>query len=171
VSDKVRVCPLPTTAFLRAYRERGAYTDCLSLDVAGAVSLGDYVTTFYTSAAFRLERVILSLLLGMRSTDAQAAALGEGTTDRFAAWHVEQRSAEQILLCDHQSRTRSWLMVAPIEGGSAGAGTRLYFGTAVTQVDKSRGGRAVARFVFRALLWFHKLYARVLLWGAGRRLG
>jgi hypothetical protein len=136
-----------------------------------AVSLGDYVTAFYTSAAFRPERVILSLLLGMASTDAQAAQLGEGMTDEFAAWHVEQRSADQILLCDHQSRTRSWLMVAPIEEDGAQTGTRLYFGTAVTQVDKNRGGRAVARFVFWALLWFHKLYARVLLWGAGRRLG
>jgi hypothetical protein len=158
---------LPETSLLHAYCDAGAYADCYALDVGGAVTLARYVTAFYTSAVFRPERWLLSLVLRMPSTDEEAMRLGEGTTDRFAAWTVEARDVDQIMLCDYQARTRSWLMVAPLPGG----GTRLYFGTAVTTIDKTRTGRALARTTFHALLWFHKLYARALIGGAARRLG
>jgi hypothetical protein len=167
--DRSNVIALPETALLRPYRDSGAYTDCLTCDVIGVVTLADYVTAFYTSAAFRPERVLLSVLLGMRSSDAEAAQLGTGATDRFAAWTVEARDDDQILLCDYQSRTRSWLMVAPISGERAVAKTRLYFGTAITKIDEGRAAQALAGFAFWALLWFHKAYARGLLWGAARR--
>jgi hypothetical protein len=170
MKSKVQARALPETAFLSAYRDKGAYTDCLTLDVEGSVSLEQYVTAFYTSTAFRPERAILSRLLGMHSSDDDAARLGAGTIDRFAAWTVEQRSADQILLCDYQSRTRSWLMIVPLDREGGGAATRLHFGSAVTQIEEGRAASAFARFMFWALLWFHKLYARFLLEGAGKSL-
>jgi hypothetical protein len=174
---KVQARSLPNTSLLCAYRDRGAYTDCYTLDVAddvaggvtGGVSLERFITAFYQSRAFRLERFILALLLGMKSSDAEAAQLGAGSLDRFAAWSVEARRDDQILLCDYQTRTRSWLMVLPILDAAGTPATRLHFGTAVTQVDESRAASAFAGFVFWALLWFHKAYARVLL--AGVRQG
>lgn len=57
-------------------------------------------------------------------------------------------------------------MVAPEAPGR----TKLYFGTVVTKVDKTAIRRALAALVFRSLLWFHKLYARTLLWSAAKRL-
>jgi hypothetical protein len=151
--------PLPPNALLKAYRNSGAYTDCLARDVRGAVSLADYITAFYTSRVFQPERLILSILLSMPSTDDDVAGLAAGTRDRFAAWTVEHRTDTQILLCDYQSRTRSWLMVAPLGADM----TRLYFGSAVTQVDKTKMRRALATLAFHALLWFHKAYAKALI--------
>jgi hypothetical protein len=163
-------CALPETALLRRYQDRGAYTDCFSYDVSGAVTLADYITAFYTSAAFRPERFILGMLLHIQSTDEDVGKLANATIERFAAWTVEARDRHQILLCDYQSRTRSWLMVESINGDRAGARTRLYFGTAVTQIDKTPARRAFASFVFWALLWFHKIYSRILIGMAGRRV-
>jgi hypothetical protein len=158
--------PLPRNALLNTYAERGAYTDCFTYEVAGTVSLADFIRAFYTSRAFRPERWILSVLLSMPSTDADVAQLAAGMVTRFAAWTLEQRSDDQILLCDYQSRTRSWLMVSPAGPNR----TKLYFGTAVTQVERSRSGRAFARFVFWSLLWFHKAYARMLIGSAAQHL-
>ncbi len=158
--------PLPPHSFLSAYHAQGSYTDCLIRDVPGSISLSAYLTAFYNSLFFRPERVILSLLLSMKATNADVAQLAEGTTERFSAWTVERRDQVQILLCDFQSRTRSWLMVEPLDSGM----TRLYFGTAITPVDRTKSGRAAARVVFWALLWFHKIYARALIWSAAKRL-
>jgi hypothetical protein len=105
---------LPANALLNIYAERGAYADCFTCEVAGTVSLADYIGAFYTSRAFRPERLILAVLLFMPSTDEDVAQLAAGMSTRFAAWTVEQRSEDQILLCDYQSRTRLWLMVSPV---------------------------------------------------------
>jgi hypothetical protein len=73
------------------------------------------------------------------------------------------------LLTDMTGRTRSWLMVAPTGNGDSG-GTQLYFGSAVVPVaDLATGARRMG-FVFGALLGFHKLYSRALLWSARRKL-
>jgi hypothetical protein len=157
---------LPPDALLNAYRDSGTYTDCLTCDVRGALSLADYITAFYTSPVFRPERLILSILLSMPSTDDDVAGLAAGTKDRFAAWTVERRTDTQILLCDYQSRTRSWLMVAPLGADM----TRLYFGSAVTQVDETKTGRALAKLAFQTLLWFHKAYAKALISSAAIKL-
>ena len=100
------------------------------------------------------------------STDAEAGELALGARDRFAAWTVEGRSADQLLLADAMGGTRSWLMTEPGEGGS----TRLYVGSAV--VPRRRDGSATPRmgFLFHALLGFHRLYSRALLKAARRRL-
>lgn len=146
---------------LRSYAARGAYTDCFVTDVAASVSLAAFVEAFYTSAAFKCERVVLTLV-GKPSSDDDARRLARGESDKFAAWTVEARAADQLLVCDYLSRTRSWLMVEPIADG----GTRLYFGSAVVPV-RAGSGRVRLGFVFSALLPAHKVYARLLL-GAAR---
>ncbi|HEX4848549.1 MAG TPA: hypothetical protein VFV30_10435, partial [Novosphingobium sp.] len=128
--------------------------------VPRAVSLTEFISAFYTSGAFRPERWLLGALLGKRADDSDVARLAAGQSERFSAWSVEARREDQILLCDYQGRTRSWLMVSPTEGD-----TRLHFGSAVVPAK----GRA-ERGVFRALLWFHRWYSVHLLSGAVSRL-
>lgn len=158
-------CVLPESALLRRYREAGAYTDCYALDVAAPVAQATYVEAFYTTWVFKLERAILAAFVARRSTDAQARALAHGKVDGFAAWRVEARTENQLLLCDYRGRTCSWLMAAPIEGG-----TRLYFGSAVIPIVDARTGRQAMGGAFAALLGFHKAYSRVLLRAAAARL-
>lgn len=151
-------CPLPPNALLRAYQLDGGYADCYSTDLPLAVTHGRYVEAFYTTPLFKTERLILRLAIGKPSTDAQARQLAAGTLDAFAAWTVEKRADDQLLLADIYGRTRSWLMVEPIAGG-----TRLYFGSAVVP-------RARQRRSFGLLLGFHRLYSKALLASARRRL-
>jgi hypothetical protein len=72
---------------------------------------------------------------------------------------------DQLLLCDFQGRTRSWLMSAPDSTGPSPA-TTLNFGSAVVP-QKPHGPMGPA---FRALLGFHHLYSRALLRSAVMRL-
>lgn len=151
---------LPADALLERYRQSGHFTDCRAVDVARSVSLGELIAAFYNSAAFRPERWLLGLVLGRGANAANVASLAAGTTERFAAWTVEARLPDQLLLCDFQSKTRSWLMVEPLLHG-----TRLYFGSAVVTSHSSFDA-----FVFRALLWFHAAYSQVLLRSAAKDL-
>lgn len=167
--SSIRSCPLPDAALLHAYRDNGAYTDCFAADVAGSISHEQFVAAFYTTWVFKLERAILKWAVAKPSTDAEAKQLAAGAIDKFAAWSVEQRCADQLLMSDFQSRTRSWLMVAPVTVGSI-AGTRLYFGSAVVPVTNRKTGKAELGPVFRAMLGFHKLYSVVLLRAAVTRL-
>lgn len=164
---RIRTCALPDHALLRPYLDRGAYTDCYVTEVARPASHAQYVEAFYTTAVFKLERLLLAWLVGRPSSDAQARELASGLTTAFAAWTVEARATDQVLLCDFHGRTRSWLMVAPVPDTGS---TRLYFGSAVVQVRDRRTGREGLGFAFRALLGFHKLYSRVLLRAAVNRL-
>lgn len=163
----VRRCELPPEALLAAYAQGGAYTDCYCTDSAQPVSHAAYVEAFYTTWVFKTERVLLRWLAARPSTDAQARQLAVGANQAFAAWHVEARGPDQLLMCDMTGRTRSWLMVA---AGPAPTGTRLYFGSAVVPVAQARSGRPSMGGLFRALLGFHTLYSRVLLAAARRRL-
>ncbi|MDP3858818.1 MAG: hypothetical protein Q8Q73_13760 [Stagnimonas sp.] len=158
-------CALPEGALLLRYAGAQGYADCYRTEVPGPVSLAQYVEAFYTSPLFRLERGILKLAVARPSSDAQARQLGEGRIDAFAAWTVEARAPGQLLLCDYQGRTRSWLMVLPLPERT---GTRLYFGSAVVPTPRSvQRGRPAMGWLFRALLGFHRLYSRLLL-GAAR---
>ena len=161
-------CPVPADAFLVNYAQGGAYVDCYVAEITRAVSQAEYVETFYTGALFKVERRLLAWFASRPSTDADAKALAAGNADTFAAWRVEQRSADQLLLCDFTGRTRSWLMVAPVDGQTAG--TRLYLGSAVVPVLNKASGRAELGIPFKALLGFHKLYSRALLSAAHSRL-
>lgn len=166
---RVRSCPLPDGALLRGYLREGAYTDCYVTDFAGLVSHAQYVTAFYTTFLFKLERLILAWCASKPSTDAGAEQLAAGTSEVFAAWHVEQRSENQLLLCDFRGATRSWLMVAPGTNGSSQS-TRLYFGSAVVARRNARTGTPRLALGFRLLLGFHKCYSVLLLCSAQRRL-
>ena len=165
----IRACPLPEDALLSKYAQAGAYTDCLTTEICRPVSHAAYIEAFYTSRIFKLERLLLAWLMHKPSTDAQARALTSGASDSFAAWRVEARTADQLLICDFLGYTRSWLMIAPPGDGGA-AGTRLYFGTAVVPARDTVSGQATWTFSFRMLLPFHKLYARTLLYAARLRL-
>ncbi len=129
----------------------------------------EFVTAFYVTPLFRLERWLLAFLVARPSTDAEAKALASGNRDSFAAWNVEGRADDQLLMCDFRGRTRSWLMIARIGGGDS-SGTRLYFGSAVIPTIHRQSGRYTLGFAYRALLGFHKLYSRMLLRAASARL-
>jgi hypothetical protein len=152
----VAPCPLPPQALLARYARDGSYVDCYVTEIARTVSHAQYVEAFYTTAVFRLERLILKWAVSRPSSDEEARRLAAGEIGAFAAWRVENRAEDQLLLCDLLGGTRSWLMVAP----AGPARTRLYFGSAVVRLS---GG-------YRALLAFHKLYSRVLLGAARSRL-
>lgn len=166
----IRRCALPDAALLQRHAGSGAYADCYTADVAGSVSLAAFVEAFYTTGVFKLERLILRWLASRPSTDAQVSQLADGTLTTFAAWSVEDRTADQLLLADFTGRTKSWLMVAAHDDPRS-AGTRLYFGSAVVPVRDRGTGRARLGFVFRALMGFHQLYSRILLQAARARLG
>ena len=162
----VRRCSLPEDALLRKYLHSGGYTDCYVTEVAQPVSHVAYVEAFYTTALFKVERLLLKWFASRPSTDVQAGDLARGTLDAFAAWTVEDRSPGQLLLSDVTGRTRSWLMIASGDNG----GTRLYFGSAVIPVTHARTGEKSLGFLFRVLLGFHKLYSRALLHASSKMI-
>jgi len=140
------------------------------VDVLGTVSHANYVEAFYTGRVFKIERFLLGLFWSKPSTDLEVKQLATGKTDRFSGWRVEDRSANQVLMRDIISgKTRSWLMVVPQAEGAAPA-TRLYFGSAVLAATTKATGEPRMDIAFVSLLWFHKLYSRILLGGARARL-
>jgi hypothetical protein len=158
--------PLPEYALLATYRAQGAYTDCFVVEVPGIISQAQFVEAFYTSWLFKVERMVLKYAVAKPSTDAQAVALAAGSRNDFAAWHLEARRPDQLLMCDYQGRTRSWLMVTPLEGPV----TRLSFGSAVVAVRR-RLGKKKMPMAFHVLLSIHRLYAKALLRAAVGQLG
>jgi hypothetical protein len=156
--------PASADTLLASYAASGGFTDGYRIDVEGEVDLERFVTAFYTTPLFRLERFVLSLF-GKSSTDTQVVALARGQTDAFAAWTVEGRRKDELLMCDFQNRTRSWFQVQPAPGG----GTRLRFGSAIVPI-RDADGRNRMGALFRALLGFHRLYSIALLDAAARRL-
>ena len=165
--------PLPEKALLVKYRDASrpgaarTYTDCYAASVEATVDLADFVFAFYTTPVFRLERLILKYLASRPSTDEQARALARGSTTAFAAWDVEDRRADQLLMCDLHQRTRSWFMVAPADNRSA---SLLLFGSAVVPVEGRANGEWSLGKGYQLLLGFHKLSSRILLNAARRRL-
>jgi len=158
---------LPATSLLRRYVGGEGYADCFETGVDGTASFEAYVEAFYTTPLFKLERGVLRWLAARPSSDDEARELAGGRREQFAAWTVEGRAPNQVLLADYTGRTRSWLMTAP---ASPGEGTRLYFGSAVVTRKDAKTGRASMGFTFDALLGFHKLYSRLLLGSARSRL-
>jgi len=152
----VQAAPLPPGSLLESYCVAGGYVDCFIAEVPRAVTLPQLIETFYTSHAFRPERWLIGVLLGKRADNRDVVRLAVGKTESFSAWSVEARREDQILLCDYQGSTRSWLMVRPVPGG-----TRLHFGSAVVKPGDP---------IFRALLGFHSFYSRCLLRGALSKL-
>ena len=102
----IEPCELPADALLRKYVSQGAYADCYATEVPGPVAHADYVEAFYTSGVFKLERLLLDWLASKPSTDDEARQLATGARDKFAAWSVEERTADQLLLREISGRTR-----------------------------------------------------------------
>ena len=165
----IETCPLPDGALLGRYAAPRAFTDCYVTEVGLPVTIARFVTAFYTTPVFRLERRILASALARPSTDAEAEQLANGLGDTFSAWRVEDRREDQLLVADMKGRTRSWFMVSPDQAGTAPR-TRLYFGSAVLPVVNPETGASGMSLGFRALLGFHHLYSEVLLSSARSRL-
>lgn len=152
----VRAITVPSGALLAAYDGRG-HVDAYAADLPRPVDLPDFIRAFYDSPAFRPERWILAAV-GHRGSAADLAALADGRGSRFAAWTLEARRPDEVLLAAFS--TRSWLAVEP-----RGTGCTLHFGSAVVARADGRLGPG-----FHALLGFHRLYSRVLLGTAARAL-
>jgi hypothetical protein len=165
----IKSCALPERALLGSYNHDGVYTDCYVTEVPDSVALAEYVTAFYTSPVFKLERMILEWMVSWPATDTDARQVAEGLNEKFAAWHVECRDEQQLLLSDFWDRTRSWFMVVPRDAAN-GKSTALYFGSAVVPYKDSATGQPRLGAGFRALLGFHKFYSVVLLYAAKQRL-
>ena len=168
---RVSESPLPDAALLARYRRRerepgaSAYVDCFRTRVDTAVTIGEFVASFYQTRLFRLERFVLARAAGFESTDRDAVAVAEGSAERFAAWQVEARAPNELLLADLSGRTRSWFRVE-----ASGSGTALYFGSAVLPVVDRETGEARRMRAFRWLLGFHRVYSVLLLAAARRKL-
>jgi hypothetical protein len=169
ISAPVRSSELPAQALLEVYQRPGHYVDCYVCAVARAVTLADFVTAFYTSAVFWPERVLLHALLARPSTKQQIEQFARAESNVLAAWTVEARASDQVLLADMLGRTKSWLMVAAT-GSTASPRTQLYFGSAVVPARRAGADHATLSPVVGALLPLHKLYSRALLHAACRGL-
>lgn len=166
MATPVRPAPLPAGALLARYRDAAHYSDCFATTVRGRPAHAAYVEAFYTSWAFRIERAVLALA-SLPSTDADAARLAAGESDAFAAWRVEARADGQLLLCDRNGRTRSWLMCAAVRDANAAT---LYFGSAIVPAAEAAPGADPLGSPYRQLLGFHGRYSRILLRAAAARL-
>jgi hypothetical protein len=156
---------LPANTLLEKYSIKGTYVDCYSTEVPGQVSLPEFIFAFYTTPLFRLERLILRLAVSKPSADIQARQLADSSSNKFAAWYVENRSENELLMCDFRGRTRSWLMVVPLNMASDPR-TRLYFGSVVVPLRNSKTGKLSLGFTYKALLGFHRIYSILLLYSA-----
>jgi hypothetical protein len=172
MSRSAKPCPLPPETLLARYCDgAGTYTDSFVIEAPGAIALHDLVEAFYSSPAFKLELLVVGILFGKRWSDRQAGQLARCETADFSAWRVWERTADQLLMREIISdKTRSWLMVQPQRGEPAPT-TRVYFGTAVLPVGEDAKGRPRMSVLFAPLLVFHRLYSRLLLGSAVRRLG
>ena len=150
---------LPEEALLARYVKGQHYTDCFSSDVGTTVTLEQFVYALYTGFIFRLERLVLKWLVSKPSSDEAASQVAAGTRNDFAAWAVEDRAENQLLMTDFRGQTRSWFMVEPVDSDH----TRLYFGSAVIARRQAGEHAGKPSLTYRVLLPMHKAYSRVLL--------
>lgn len=167
--SSVKSHPLPAGALLSRYQKPFFHTDCYFTEVSVHVSFEEFVLAFYSTWLFRLERFILKRAVSRPSTNAELARLASGDASEFAAWSVEDRSENQLLLSDFQGRTRSWLMATHLETEYSDR-TGLYFGSAIVPVLDKKTGEHRLGIGYEALLGFHKLYSTALLSAAATRL-
>lgn len=158
--------PVVADSLLQAYSEPPGFADAYVMEIPRRVHLAEFVESFYVTWLFKLERALLSLA-GRPSTDVQASKLAQGQATDFSAWTVEGRTERELLLCDVTGRTRSWFMVEPTM--AATESTRIYFGSAITAIGRTRGNASIG-LIFKALLGFHHVYSVALLNSAAARL-
>jgi hypothetical protein len=162
---------LPTDALLNIYKTNGSHTDCYSTEIRLDISFEQFVYAFYSTPLFKLERFILKWIVDRPSSDKDIEKLLNSSSNVFAAWTIEQRTDNQLLLCDFQQRTRSWFNVSSMNNNNT-VTTRLYFGSAVVpkKTQTSKSTKTNLGVLFTALLGFHKLYSILLLFSAKKRL-
>jgi hypothetical protein len=162
----IEKCTVPAQTLLDKYLVNGAYADCYTTEVSSSLSLPEYIFSFYTTPLFKVERLILRFTVSKPSTDVQARQLADGKIHKFAAWHVEGRSKNELLMCDFLERTRSWFKVIPV----GQTRTRLFFGSAISSSQHPKTGKVSLGFGFRMLLGFHQIYSMLLLHSARSRI-
>ena len=158
----VHVGKLPEDALSFKYAKNSAYTDCFFVDISRKVTFEEFIESFYTTSLFKVERILLSVIVRKPSSDEDAKQLSKGIIKRFAVWTVEQRLSNQVLLCDFTNNTRSWFMIEH-QGGTQTDVTRLYFGSVVVPKSVSELGHASFGYLFHLLSGFHNVYSRALL--------
>jgi len=151
---------------LANYSMDGTYTDFYRTEISGQVQFSEFIFYFYTTSLFKLERLILKLSVSKPSTDVQARQLANNEINKFAAWHVEDRIENEILMCDFLGHTRSWFKVIPVSETR----TQLYFGSAISSRQNPKTGKLSLGFGFRWLLGFHQIYSILLLHFARSRI-
>jgi len=156
---------VPQSSLLVRYVDGDNFVDCYTTRVDESVTLERFVRAFYTTRLFKAERFVLSWIAAKPSSDADVVRLARADTDSFAAWRVEAREANELLLRDFLGNTRSWLKCE-----QDAAGTRLFFGSAVVARSLDAQGRPVLGWRFRALLGFHRRYSVALLNAAVKQL-
>ncbi len=157
---------LPDTAFLARYEaQEHTHTDCFHTSLSKDVPLEDFINAFFNTWLFRIERLILKLTVKKPSTDEDIAKLAKGTSSTMAAWVIEERDEDQLLLQVPNTPIRTWLMRA-----SEGDQTHLYFGSAILPARRDSNGKPALGHIFVVLMGFHRLYARALLSCAKRKL-
>jgi len=170
----VKKVKIPDIGLLNRYRLNGAYADCFCVEVLGKVSHQAFIKAFYKTKVFKLERLILRWIVSKPSSDEQVDLLAAGKINAFAAWTVEQRCEDQLLLCDFQGKTRSWLMVEHCLSASENSTktqTRLYFGSAIVPTKKNKKTSKLSLGLsFDLLLGLHTFYSKVLLGAAKNNL-
>jgi hypothetical protein len=169
----IKKSSIPKLALLNRYSINGAYTDCFSVVLTNEYSHQAFVEAFYTTKLFKLERLILKWLVSKPSSDQQVQLLAAGKITEFAAWQVEARCDNQLLLCDYQGQTRSWLMLENLssdEALSSKKQTRLYFGSAIVPTKNGKTGQSSLGITFKLLLGLHTLYSKALLSAAKKLL-
>jgi len=163
---EVQQIRVPQGSFLDRFAQQGGvYTDCFAVEIDADIAFADYIEAFYTTPLFKAERMILGLLAKAPSKDDQAHLLGTGEIDEFAVWRVKERAESQLLM-KAIGRTSSWFMTVPFSPGR----TRLMFGSVVVPEGYPKPGADKMGFGFSALLGLHKLYSRLLLASAHKRL-
>lgn len=162
VSDR----PVPPASLLgRLAAERRAFADAYALRLPRRVTLAEFVEAFYTTRLFKLERWLIART-GRPSSDADVRALARGEDRRMAAWTVEARAGDELLMHEDSGATRSWFKAEAGEGG-----TTLWFGSALVPRRRGPGGEPRFGWMVNALMGFHRAYSRALLKAAARKLG
>ncbi|MBO6527514.1 hypothetical protein [Erythrobacter sp.] len=161
----VTACDVPEGSLLAAFGGPQDYRDCFCREVAGTVTLTEFIERFYCSTAFRPERIVLGLI-GRGASSADVRALAHGQADAIAVWKVVERREDEILLESRGTGTASWLAVGSLHPGAEAVSartprTRLLFGSWVGNLEQS-GWRVMQRP--------HQWYSRFLLGGV-RGLG
>lgn len=155
----VRKSEIPATALAQSYLEATmTRVDCYKISTPDQLSLEDFVGQFYRGRLFRFERIMIKIVTGHASSEAQLKALLAGESKTFSAWTESARTDSQLIMCDYQGRTCSWFMVEPNE-----TGTDLYFGTILKPTNYFKRGEWLSKPIFTAFLPIHGLYSRLLL--------